>query len=79
MAISAVQIFIYSDDFITLGQFLKAANLAQSGGEAKIMLSSGGIMVNDNSETRRGRKLRSGDTVRFGHQTWQLQSAAQTV
>lgn len=48
---------------ITLGQALKVANLVGSGGEAKIRIQSGEVLVNGEVETRRGRKLISGDVV----------------
>jgi ribosome-associated protein len=48
---------------ITLGQFLKAAGLASTGGEAKYLITSGLVSVNDVVETHRGRKLAFGDVV----------------
>lgn len=51
------------DDFIRLGQALKLAGIAQTGIEAKIMVTSGEVKVNGEQETRRGRKLRDGDKV----------------
>ena len=48
-----------------LDQFLKWKNLASSGGEAKIFIKSGSVMVNGVIETRRGRKLNQGDKVIF--------------
>jgi ribosome-associated protein len=48
---------------ITLGQFLKAANLVTSGGEAKILIAQGSVTVNGQVEERRGRKLADGDLV----------------
>jgi ribosome-associated protein len=48
---------------ITLGQFLKAANLVSSGGEAKILVARGTVRVNGQVEERRGRKLVDGDLV----------------
>lgn len=50
-------------DYIPLGQFLKLANCASTGGEAKIMLLQGNVRVNGEPERRRGRKLVPGDTV----------------
>ncbi|RAS74913.1 S4 domain-containing protein YaaA [Priestia endophytica] len=52
-----------STDFITLGQFLKLADVIQSGGMAKWFLSEHEVFVNGESEDRRGRKLRTGDQV----------------
>lgn len=46
-----------------LDQFLKWQNLVDSGGHAKILVQSGEVMVNGEVETRRGRKLQSGDVV----------------
>lgn len=51
---------------ITLGQALKVANIAGTGGEAKILIQSGEVYVNGKVETRRGRKLRRGDVVEVG-------------
>lgn len=48
---------------ITLGQFLKLADLAATGGEAKLLVSSGLALVNGQVEPRRGRKLEQGDVV----------------
>ncbi|HLS78584.1 MAG TPA: RNA-binding S4 domain-containing protein [Nocardia sp.] len=52
-----------SDDRIKLGQFLKLADLIESGSEAKTVISSGLVRVNDEVELRRGRQLRAGDVV----------------
>lgn len=52
-------------EFITLGQLLKVLGIAMTGGEAKFQLEDGEYLVNDEPETRRGRKLRPGDTVTF--------------
>ncbi len=52
-----------STPWIRLDQALKAADWVQSGGEAKVRIQAGEIRVNGRVETRRGRKLRSGDRV----------------
>ena len=52
-------------EFITLGQLLKVLGIAMTGGEAKLQLEEGEFQVNAEPETRRGRKLRPGDTVTF--------------
>jgi ribosome-associated protein len=52
-----------TDDSIQLDQFLKLNGVVASGGEAKHLVKSGEVMVNGEVETRRGRKLRVGDTV----------------
>ena len=53
-------------DAIRLGQLLKVAGLAGSGGEAKALLTTGTVTVNDQPEDRRGRQLKHGDVVRVG-------------
>ncbi|WP_227997855.1 RNA-binding S4 domain-containing protein [Nocardia australiensis] len=56
------------DDAIRLGQFLKLANLIESGSEAKTVIASGLVRVNDEVELRRGRQLHPGDVVAIaGH------------
>jgi ribosome-associated protein len=51
---------------IRLGQFLKLAELADTGAESKTLVASGDVLVNDEVETRRGRQLADGDVVRTG-------------
>lgn len=53
------------EDFIKLGQALKAAGLVGSGIEAKIVIQDGEVLVNGETDTRRGRKLYSGDVVTY--------------
>jgi len=57
------------DESIRLGQFLKLANLVESGSEAKPLLAAGMVRVNDEVETRRGRQLQSGDVVSIAAQS----------
>ena len=49
---------------IRLGQLLKLAEVVETGAEAKELLAEGVVEVNDEVETRRGRQLADGDTVR---------------
>jgi ribosome-associated protein len=51
---------------ITLGQALKASDLVGSGGQAKVLIQAGEVLVNGEVETRRGRKLVAGDVVEVG-------------
>ena len=53
------------DEFIKLGQALKAAGLVESGVEAKDVILEGLVLVNGEVDTRRGRKLYDGDIVVF--------------
>ena len=50
-------------EYITLGQFLKAADVIQTGGMAKWFLSEYEVFVNGEQDQRRGRKLRTGDKI----------------
>ena len=50
-------------DMIRLGQFLKLADLSETGGEGKILIASGDVEVNGEVDTRRGRQLHPGDVV----------------
>ena len=59
-------------EFIKLDQFLKLAQIVQSGGEAKRLIQSGFVMVNNETETRRGRKLYHGDWVDVEGETMQV-------
>lgn len=51
------------DEFIDLISLLKLKKIAQSGGDAKMLVSEGMVKVNDEDESRKRRKLRSGDVV----------------
>lgn len=50
-------------EFIKLDQFLKLIDIASTGGHAKFMILEGLVKVNGEIETRRGKKIRPGDTV----------------
>ena len=50
-------------EYITLGQFLKLADIISTGGMAKWFLSENEIFINGEQDQRRGRKLRAGDKV----------------
>ncbi len=50
-------------EMITLGQLIKLLNLVSSGAEVKSFLADAQVMVNDEIEARRGRKLYVGDIV----------------
>lgn len=61
------------EEYIKLGQALKAAGLAQMGSEAKEIILEGMVTVNGETETRRGRKLYDGDVVCFGNESIQIE------
>jgi ribosome-associated protein len=56
------------DESIRLGQFLKLANLIDSGSDAKELMIQGAVTVNGEVETRRGRQLVKGDVVALAGQ-----------
>lgn len=56
------------EETIRLGQLLKLVGIIDSGSEAKAFLALHPVWVNDERETRRGRQLRAGDTIRVGEQ-----------
>jgi ribosome-associated protein len=50
-------------EYIALGQFLKLAEVIQSGGMAKFFLQENEVFINGELDQRRGRKLRNGDVI----------------
>ena len=60
-----MEIIKLRDEYIKLGQALKAAGLVDSGAEAKEVIVEGSVRVNGETDTRRGRKLYAGDIITF--------------
>jgi ribosome-associated protein len=59
-------------EMIRLGQLLKLVGVIDSGSEAKAFLAVEPVSVNEEPESRRGRQLHPGDTVRVGEQQLRL-------
>lgn len=59
-------------EYITLGQFLKLADIIQSGGEAKSFLAQNEVEIDGVSDNRRGRKLRGGEIIEILGQTYEI-------
>ncbi len=59
---------VLREDFIKLGQALKAAGLVGSGVEAKLVIQDGKVKVNGVVDTQRGKKLYDGDIVSYNGQ-----------
>lgn len=57
--------FKLKDEFIKLGQLLKATGMVESGVEAKIVIQDGEVTLNGAVETQRGKKVAAGDVVSF--------------
>ena len=53
------------EDYIKLGQAIKAAGFVESGVEAKFVIQDGFVKVNGEVEFQRGKKIIAGDTVEF--------------
>ena len=56
------------DEYIKLGQALKAAGLVESGVEAKIVIQNGEVFVNGRPELQRGKKLTGGEVISYNGQ-----------
>ena len=57
-----------SEEYIKLGQALKAAGIVSSGVEAKIVIQDGLVSVDGEIDTRRGKKLYGGEVIEFDGQ-----------
>lgn len=57
------------DEYIKLGQALKAAGLVGSGVDAKIVIQNGHVEVNGAVELQRGKKLHDGDVITYNGET----------
>ena len=60
-----MQVIKIKDDFIKLGQLIKLAGLVDSGVEAKYAIQNSLVYVNNQIETRRGRKIVPEDIIKF--------------
>ncbi len=63
---------VIDTDYITLGQFLKLADIIQSGGEAKSFLAENEVEIDGISDNRRGRKLRGGEIIEILGQKYEI-------
>ena len=61
------------EDYIKLGQALKAAGLVESGVDAKFVIQDGLVKVNGQIEVQRGKKLVAGDVVEFDGETIKIE------
>ncbi|MCH5172168.1 MAG: S4 domain-containing protein YaaA [Erysipelotrichales bacterium] len=61
-----------STEFVTLGQFLKLADLIQTGGEAKFYLQEHEVKIDGEFDNRRGRKLYNDMVVEIENQTFKI-------
>ena len=63
-----MEIIKLRDEYIKLGQALKAAGFVESGVDAKFVIQDGVVSVNGEIEVQRGKKLYAGDVVSFDGQ-----------
>ena len=68
-----MEIIHLKEDYIKLGQALKAAGLAESGVEAKYAIQDGEVKVNGEIELQRGKKLYAGDIVGYHGDTIKIE------
>lgn len=68
-----MEIIRLREDYIKLGQALKAAGLVESGVEAKAVILEGLVKVNGETEVRRGRKLYENDIVELANETIKIE------
>ena len=61
-----------SDEYVSLGQFLKICDLISSGGEAKLFLKENEVLVNGQAEDRRGRKLYDKGLIKIRDEVYQI-------
>ncbi|MCC2232137.1 RNA-binding S4 domain-containing protein [Hominifimenecus microfluidus] len=68
-----MQVIKLRDEYIKLGQALKAAGFVESGADAKDVIVQGMVKVNGEVEVQRGKKLYAGDEVLFEGQTIRIE------
>ncbi len=68
-----MQVIKLREEFIKLGQALKAGGLVESGVDAKFFIQDELVKVNGVVETRRGKKLYNGDIVEFNGETIKIE------
>lgn len=68
-----MEIIHLKEDYIKLGQALKAAGLVESGVDAKFAVQDGLVKVNGSVETQRGKKLIAGDMVEYDGNTIRIE------
>lgn len=69
-----MKVITIRDDFIKLGQALKLAGAVESGVDAKCVIQEGLVMVNNETETQRGKKLIAGDVIFFDGEEYIIDS-----
>ena len=68
------EILSIQTEFIKLQDAMKLANVVMSGGEAKVLIQDGQVLVNGETCLMRGKKLCPGDTFSFGNVNYRIQA-----
>jgi len=63
------QHFEISDDYIELNKLLKASGLCETGGQTKAIIEDGLVIVDEEVETRKRRKIKNGMIVKYNNQS----------
>ncbi len=69
-----MQVIKIKDDNIKLGQLIKLAGLVDNGVEAKYVIQNSLVFVNNQIDTRRGRKIVPGDIIKFKNEEIKVES-----
>lgn len=69
---------LITSEYIKLDQFLKLANIIGAGGEARFFIDENNILVNDEPENRRGKKLRNGDIIKVKNEKYRILKNGET-
>lgn len=72
-----MKIVTITTEYIKLQDLLKLVDAVSTGGEAKIRVQEGEVLVNGAVCTQRGRKIRPGDTVDYHGSAFGVQYADQ--
>ncbi len=72
MYMAQIQKIKIRDEYVTLGQFLKLADLISSGGEARFFLKENPVEINGEEDQRRGRKLYEKDVIRINGEVYEI-------
>ncbi|MCL2391668.1 MAG: RNA-binding S4 domain-containing protein [Oscillospiraceae bacterium] len=75
VALPGVRRVFIKSEFIKLDSLLKFASIASTGGEAKILIQNGDVLVGGEVCTLRGKKIKPGDVVRCGTETLVVKQA----
>ncbi|ULJ68391.1 RNA-binding S4 domain-containing protein [Wielerella bovis] len=69
-------VYLEDQEYIALCDLLKLAGLAESGGQAKMLIAAGQVLRNGAAETRKTAKIRGGDVIEFNGHILEVQSGS---